>query len=106
MLLLTGTTDNEVDYGLGCDSAENKMDERQKCRCDPGSRISVFKSEHDHGPEDRIWKLECGEIKYGDMCVSFSLLRFLLFGSLAGRQILSTSEKSSENLSNQNKLFL
>ena len=57
---------------MSCEA--NKIDQRQYCRCQPGQRISEFKSKHQNGPEDRIWKLKCEDIpKLGAMCFSFAL---------------------------------
>ena len=55
-----------------CDA--NSFDHGQYCRCEPGKRISRFKSHHNNHREDRIWNLECNGIpKYGEMWVSFAL---------------------------------
>ena len=55
-----------------CDA--NSFDHGQYCRCEPGKRISRFKSHHNNHHEDRIWNLECNGIpKYGEMWVSFAL---------------------------------
>jgi len=46
--------------GYSCNN--NGWDSPQYCKCQPGERISKFRSRHNSRKEDRIWELKCEDI--------------------------------------------